>query len=295
LPPGSIHLDHRLVALGQQSGSVEAHFVNQAGAKLAPVREDFLIGADGIHSIVRGYVVPGEGGPRWSGLMLWRGATDWPEFLGGASVLIAGGSDAKFVAYPIAPGETSATRLTNWAAIARLAPAGSPPPHREDWSRPARHEDVAPLLKRFSVPQIDIAGLVAATESFWEYPMCDRDPAPRWSVCRVTLLGDAAHPMYPMGANGASQAILDARCLVDAISRHPDIVSALSAYAAERLPTTAEIVRSNRAGGPEGVIDAVEERAPEGFQDVNAVLAHAEREAIVRGYAQQAGYGRSGV
>jgi 2-polyprenyl-6-methoxyphenol hydroxylase-like FAD-dependent oxidoreductase len=125
--------------------------------------------------------------------------------------------------------------------------------------------------------------------------MCDRDPLPRWSHGRVTLLGDAAHPMYPVGSNGASQAILDARCLADELARAEHPMAALHAYEAERLPKTAEIVRSNRKGGPEGVIDAVEERAPNGFDDIEKVLPYAEREAIVRGYAQKAGFAQEQV
>jgi hypothetical protein len=216
----------------------------------------------------------------------------WPGFLGGASLLIAGGVNTKFVTYPIAPGLTPQTRLTNWVAQARVAPEGSPLPDQADWNRTARREDLAPIIAQFSVPQIDIPALVAATEVCWEFPMFDRNPAPHWSVGRATLLGDAAHPMYPMGGNGASQAILDASCLTDAMMSHDDIGAALAAYEAERLPKAAAIVHSNRSGGPESVIDAVEERAPNGFDDVNAVLAHAEREAIVRGYAKQSGYGR---
>jgi 2-polyprenyl-6-methoxyphenol hydroxylase-like FAD-dependent oxidoreductase len=291
LPAGALHLGHQLTAIHQSETGIELSFIDKTGASIGAADADFVVGADGIHSTVRATVLPGEDDPRWSGLVLWRGATDWPQFLGGASLLIAGGVNTKFVVYPIGPGTQPETRLTNWAAQARVAPAGSSLSDRADWTRPARREDLAPILARFSVPQIDIHGLVGATDAFWEYPMCDRDPAPRWSVGRITLLGDAAHPMYPMGANGASQAILDAACLTNAIVSHNDVSAALAAYAAERLPTTAAIIRSNRTGGPEGVIDAVEERAPNGFEDVNAVLAHAEREAIVRGYAKQGGYG----
>ena len=107
---------------------------------------------------------------------------------------------------------------------------------------------------------------------------------------RVTLLGDAAHPMYPVGSNGASQAILDARCLADALARSEHPRQALLAYEQKRLPMTAEIVRANRRGGPEGVIDAVEQLAPDGFDDVDKVLSYAQREAIVRGYASKAGF-----
>jgi 2-polyprenyl-6-methoxyphenol hydroxylase-like FAD-dependent oxidoreductase len=147
-----------------------------------------------------------------------------------------------------------------------------------------------PHVERFSIPDVDARGLIEATAQCFEYPMCDRDPLPRWSHGRVTLLGDAAHPMYPVGSNGASQAILDARALADALAEADSPEDALRAYEAERLPATAAIVRSNRTGGPEGVIDAVEARAPDGFDDVEAVLPHAEREAIVRGYAKTAGF-----
>jgi 2-polyprenyl-6-methoxyphenol hydroxylase-like FAD-dependent oxidoreductase len=125
--------------------------------------------------------------------------------------------------------------------------------------------------------------------------MCDRDPLPRWSHGRVTLLGDAAHPMYPVGSNGASQAILDARSLADRLmaAEHPR--HALWEYEQERLPVTAQIVRMNRRGGPEGVIDAVEQRAPDGFANIDDVLSYDERKAIVRGYASTAGYAREQV
>jgi 2-polyprenyl-6-methoxyphenol hydroxylase-like FAD-dependent oxidoreductase len=125
--------------------------------------------------------------------------------------------------------------------------------------------------------------------------MCDRDPLPRWSQGRVTLLGDAAHPMYPVGSNGASQAILDARCLADQLRAAEHPIHALWAYERERLPMTAQIVRMNRTGGPEGVIDAVEARAPDGFSNIDDVLSFEERKAIVRGYASAAGFAREQV
>src|ERR1700674_2699303 len=137
--------------------------------------------------------------------------------------------------------------------------------------------------------------IIEATSEFFEYPMCDRDPLPRWSHGRVTLLGDAAHPMYPVGSNGASQAILDARALADRLrdAEHPP--HALWAYQQERLPMTAEIVRMNRRGGPEGVIDAVEELSPDGFTNIDDVLTLDQRRAIVRGYASAAGFAREQV
>jgi 2-polyprenyl-6-methoxyphenol hydroxylase-like FAD-dependent oxidoreductase len=115
--------------------------------------------------------------------------------------------------------------------------------------------------------------------------MSDRDPLETWTNRRVTLLGDAAHPMYPAGSNGASQAILDTRALADALATHDDPVQALAEYEAVRRPATSEIVRGNRLGGPEGVIDVIDALAPEGFDDIETVLPRAEREAIVRGRA----------
>ena len=147
-----------------------------------------------------------------------------------------------------------------------------------------------PHVAGFKIPQVDFAALVNATPEFWEYPCCDRDPLPYWSSGRVTLLGDAAHPMYPVGSNGASQAILDARCLADALARSEHPRQALAAYEKQRLPMTADIVASNRRGGPEGVIDAVEQLAPQGFSDVDSVLDYPSREPIVRGYAAKAGF-----
>ncbi len=152
-----------------------------------------------------------------------------------------------------------------------------------------------PHVRRFRIPYVDAKALIEATNEFWEYPMCDRDPLPRWSHGRVTLLGDAAHPMYPVGSNGASQAILDARCLADRLRAGEHAYQALWTYEQERLPMTAQLVRMNRKGGPEGVIDAVEARAPEGFGNIEDVLSFDERKAIVHGYASTAGFAREQV
>ena len=143
---------------------------------------------------------------------------------------------------------------------------------------------------RFHLAWVDPVALIEQTREFYEYPSCDRDPLARWSFGRVTLLGDAAHPMSPVGSNGASQAILDARVLALHLASGASVINALAAYDAERRPATSQIVLSNRKGGPERVIDVVEERAPDGFDEIETVAPHAERLAIVRGYAQLAGY-----
>ncbi len=184
----------------------------------------------------------------------------------------------------------------NWAVAAKLNDGSEPPPRREDWSRPGQLDELLPHVEGvFKLPAIDPIAVIRATPEFYEYPMCDRDPIPRWSFDRVTLLGDAAHPMYPVGSNGASQAILDARCLARHLASGTGIVAALSAYDDERRPATARIIHDNRSGGPERVIDVVEQRAPNGFTRLEDVATQAELEAIVRGYSKMAGFDRESV
>jgi 5-methylphenazine-1-carboxylate 1-monooxygenase len=214
----------RLQGFAQSEGAVVAHFTDaRSGLSSETVRGDVLIGADGIHSVVRKRFYPKEGRPSWQGLMLWRGAAEWPKFSTGASMYIAGGMSGKLALYPIAPGSNTETRLTNWAIVSRIADGDLTPPPPDSWSRVGRMDEVIPYSRRFNVPGVDVAALVRATPVCWEYPMCDRDPLRNWSFGRVTLLGDAAHPMYPVGSNGAAQALLDARCLSDWLAKadHP--------------------------------------------------------------------------
>ena len=290
-----VHTGHRLGAFSQDEGGVTAYFFDRHGSHRASRRGDVLIGADGINSRVREILFPHEGSARWNGIMLWRGALDWPAFLTGRSMIVAGGMAAKCVVYPIADGGRPDRKLTNWAVAAKIGDESTPMPHKEDWSRPGRMEELKAHLQLFRIPFVDVRRLIEATPEFWEYPMCDRDPLPRWSHGRVTLLGDAAHPMYPVGSNGASQAILDARVLADRLKGDEQPCHALWAYEQERLPMTAQLVRMNRKGGPEGVIDAVEALAPDGFTNIDTVLSHDQRMAIVRGYASTAGFAREQV
>ena len=280
-----VQCDRRLVLFEDTGAGVEAVFEARDGTQYEE-SGDILIGADGIHSTVRSHYYPDQGAPSWNGVLMWRGAAWWPQFLDGASMIVAGGFKHKLVLYPIAhdpdrPGEA----LTNWVVCTKVGDADTPIPGRDDWSRKASVEEALEMAEgHLQVPEMDIMELIRATEEIFVYPMCDRDGLPRWTHGRVTLLGDAAHPMYPVGSNGASQAILDARDLADRLAEGGDVVAALEAYDEVRRPATAAIVAANRKGGPEGVIDFVEERAPEGYADVHDVATAEELRAIVGDY-----------
>lgn len=292
-----IHTDRQLRDLEQTDGGVTATFIGRDDETKVVAHGDMLIAADGIHSTVRRAFYPNEGAPAWNGVMMWRGAVEYPPFLTGRSMVIAGGMRRKLVLYPIS-NQTSkrGTNLLNWVVATKLADASEPPPRREDWSRPGRLGEVLPhILRVFRITMIDPEDIIRATPTIYEYPMCDRDPVPHWSFGRVTLLGDAAHPMYPVGSNGASQAILDARCVARLLTETGDVVSALKAYEAARLPVTAKIVHDNRSGGPERIIDVVEGRAPDGFASLDGIVSRGELESIVKGYARVAGFDQAQV
>jgi 2-polyprenyl-6-methoxyphenol hydroxylase-like FAD-dependent oxidoreductase len=279
---------YRLLAARQEGAGVTARFQTSEG--VVEVAGDALVGADGIHSALRSQLHPDDGGMRWSGIQMWRGALDWPAWRGGDAMLVAGSMGEKLIFYPIAPGLTPQTRLTNWVICVAVA-EGGPPPGRQDWSRRGTLEELLPHARRFALPDLDVEALIRATPENFIYPMADRDPLPWWSRGRLTLLGDAAHPMYPVGSNGSAQAILDARCLARCLDEMPPEL-AFAAYEAERLAATSAIVHSNRQGGPERVLDVVGERAPEGFDRLEDVIAAEELAAIGGRYAQMAGFAR---
>jgi 2-polyprenyl-6-methoxyphenol hydroxylase-like FAD-dependent oxidoreductase len=266
--------------IGGQERSVEGHAI---------------IAADGIHSKVRAQFYPDEGMPIWNGAILWRGLTRTKAFLNGRSMFMAGHQDQKFVAYPVDQGayETGES-MTNW--IAELRYPVTELAEREDWNRSGDFSVFAPAFDSWRFDWLDIAALIDAADSCYEFPMVDRDPVERWSFGCTTLLGDAAHPMYPIGSNGASQAILDARsvaCALDDLAE--DVPTALVRYEAERRPPTAAIVRANRGNGPERVMQLAEERAPDGFENIEDVVPLTEREAIAAQYKQVAGFSKEAI
>ncbi|MBP1821385.1 FAD-dependent monooxygenase [Mycobacterium sp. OAE908] len=197
---------------------------------------DALIGADGIHSAVRAQLHPGPDPLLWSGVRMFRGAAAG-DFLDGATMVIVKDPDGiDLVTYPIGG-------LINWVVMMPEADPG-PLPGDAKWNQPGDRTAIVAHLKRWKLGFLDAADLVRRTDSVLEYPMVDRDVLPWWGRGRVTLLGDAAHPMYPVGANGGSQAIVDARVLADELAR--DVVDGLRSYEDIRRPETADVVAANR-------------------------------------------------
>jgi 5-methylphenazine-1-carboxylate 1-monooxygenase len=286
---------HHLARWETTHDGVRAYFVDRrSGKNIGEVTGELLIATDGIHSTVRGLLYPDEGPPLWNGAILWRGVTRGRPFLTGRSMIMAGHEFQKFVCYPISRAAMDrGEAVINWIAERKFKPDHQW--RREDWNRPGDLAEFLPQFETWQFDWLDVPGLIRAAERCYEYPMVDRNPLERWTFGPVTLLGDAAHPMYPIGSNGASQAILDARVLAREIRAHGATEAALRAYEAERRPATAAIVLANRKNGPEQVMQIVEERAPDGFARIEDVLSAAELQEAAAGYKRIAGFDKEAL
>jgi 2-polyprenyl-6-methoxyphenol hydroxylase-like FAD-dependent oxidoreductase len=292
-----IHIGHIFESFEQDQQRVLCTFRRRSDERLVTSAADVLIGADGIHSAVRRSLYPRGDEPRFSGRMLWRAVTEAPPYLDGRTMFMAGHQDQKFVAYPISePLRQEGRSLINWIAELRVGNGAMP---TTDWNRKVDKSLFAAAFSNWKWNWVDIPALIDGARAIYEFPLVDRDPLPRWTFGRVTLLGDAAHPMYPIGSNGSAQAILDARyladCMAHCIAGDNEVNYALREYEAERLPRTAGIVLRNRMNGPEQVMQIAEQRAPQGFSDIETVIPYAEREEIALRYKRLAGFDRQSL
>ncbi|HEX3306286.1 MAG TPA: flavin-dependent oxidoreductase [Streptosporangiaceae bacterium] len=296
LGPGAVRTGTAFVSFAESPAGVLVRVRDRSSGTLSVLRGDVLVGADGLYSQVRAQLHPGEPPPRWGGVMMWRGMTEGAPFLTGRTVAVAGTNAAlKFVAYPISrPAERRGRALLNWVAEVKLPERASVRDaewNRADWNRPGRLGDVLPWFADWKFGWLDVPALITGAPRILEYPMVDRDPLPSWGSSgpgRVTLLGDAAHPMYPIGANGGSQAVLDARMLAwslaRALSSSGDPAEGLAAYEDARRETVNAIVLACRDMPADRLLQTVSTRAPGGFERIEDVLSTAELAAFDRAY-----------
>lgn len=270
LGPDSIHLGHR----------VEPDDVDALGA-------DVVVACDGVHSRLRTAVAPDEGGPLWNGVTMWRGTTIAAPFLGGRRMVMAGRISRRVVIYPIRD-LPDGRQLVNWVAEQRTDDGRAMPRH--DWEVAADVSEPMAAFDDFRFDWLDVPALFSGATEVLKYPMVDRDPLSTWRRGTMTLLGDAAHPMYPVGSNGASQAIIDARVLARELATRHTVGEALDAYEAVRRPATSAIVLANRQVGPERCMELVADRAPDGFDDIESVVPRDELIGIVESYKRTAGF-----
>jgi 2-polyprenyl-6-methoxyphenol hydroxylase-like FAD-dependent oxidoreductase len=285
----SVFTGHKFVSFEQTPGGVVADFIDsRTGRRLPSHNGDLLIGADGIHSVVRAQLYTDEGPPVSSGRIQWRGVVEAEPFLDGRSHVTIGSRNCRAVIYPISEKARQRGRsLINWVTVLGRQQASGEPGR---WDRQANKERFFAHFQSWNFDWIPFADLVAATDAIFEYPKDDRDPLARWSFGRVTLLGDAAHPMRPIGSQAGSQAIVDSRVLALALATAGSTEDGLASYERERLPVMNAIILKNREFGPSIIMDMAEERAPNGFANIEDVIPRRELEEISRSFKVAAGF-----
>jgi 2-polyprenyl-6-methoxyphenol hydroxylase-like FAD-dependent oxidoreductase len=288
-----LSINHHCLSVEQDESGVSVYFSDgPGGAYRFTVRGRVAIACDGINSAIRKQFFPGEGEPRYSGVNMWRGVTRWKPMLSGASMVRAGWlSHGKMVIYPIRPAGADGLQLINW-----VAEIETPTYRKRDWNRPGATSDFIGAFADWHFDWLDVPAFIRAADSVLEFPMVDQDPLPRWSFGRVTLLGDAAHPMVPRGSNGAGQAILDARALVNALLANGDPVAALAVYEKQRLEATTRIVLTNRTNPPDAILREVFQRTNDRpFGAIDDVISRDELAALSEGYKRIAGYSKDAL
>ena len=287
-----LHLGWKCTGFTQDGASASAQFVDTATGEIRPPqRADALIGCDGLHSVIRRQLHPHEGEPVYSGVNMWRGVTRWKPYLSGETYTRAGWlTQGKTVIYPIRNNiDAQGRTLINW-----VAEINTPKHARRDWNRPGNIDDFIGAFEDWKFDWLDVPAMIRAADMILEFPMIDQDPLPWWTQGRVTLLGDAAHPMVPRGSNGAGQAILDTVALKNALLAHPkDPAAALKAYETLRSPATANVVLTNRKNPPDAILREVWQRTGDKpFGNIDDVISKEEIMAISDGHKKIAGYDR---
>ena len=285
----AIVVNAKCTGVEQHDAGVTVHVVDAIGGQaLPPVRGIAAIGCDGIHSVLRRQLFPNEGPPFYQNINMWRGVSRWTPFLSGSSMVQTGWLDVgKMVIYPLSQRpDAEGKQLINWVAELR-----SPRHVRQDWTLAGKIDDVLPIYGDWHFDWLDVGAMIRKAQIVLEFPMVDRDPLPFWTAGRLTLVGDAAHPMYPRGGNGANQAILDARALARCLKAAPDLPAALKAYEVERLGAANGVVLANRTASPDKILEVVHERSGgKPFRHIDDLFSRNELAAITDGYKRIAGF-----
>ena len=283
-----IRTNHTCLGVEQDADGVRVLFGDTStGRARDPVRADGAIACDGVNSTIRKQFYPGDA-VAFAGINTWRGVTRHKPILTGRSYLRIGSIlTGKIVIYPIIDDvDGEGHQLINWMAEIKQSTFD-----KNDWNEPGRLADFYPVYESWRFPWLDVAALIRSADIILEYPMVDKDPIERWTFGRVALAGDAAHPMYPRGSNGAAQAAIDARTLADCLAAERDVPTAFRAYEAARLATTAAIVRANRAHPPDFINIRVEELVGDRpFDDLSKYITQDELRALSESYKRIAGF-----
>ncbi len=286
--PEAVVTGWRATGFDQDDVGVRLHLTQAQTGDTGIETGAVLIAADGIHSATRAQLYPGEGPPVWDGRMLWRGTAKARAFRTGATMAIIGHDTQRVVAYPISSGDPSTGEAEiNW--IAELTVDRAREDGRTDWNRAVRPDAFLPRFEDWAYDWLDFPSLVGRSAEVLEYPMVDRDPLPRWSFGRVTLMGDAAHPAYPTGSNGGTQAVLDARRLGLAFREAGVTPEALSLFDTRVRAASNRIVLANCTQDPAKVLQVVEDRCGGRFADIADVMPHEALVDHATGYKKLAG------
>ncbi len=284
--------NHLCVDVEQDEGGARIAFKETtSGRALPPVAADIVIACDGVNSALRNQLV-GDG-VVFTGINTWRGVTKHKPILGGRSYLRIGSIlTGKIVIYPIVDNvDEAGNQLVNWTTEIKRDTL-----EMNDWNKPGDLSDFIAVYDSWRFDWLDVAKLIRKSEFILEYPMVDKDPLDRWTFGRVTLAGDAAHPMYPRGSNGAAQSVIDARVLADCLSGSADPRDALKAYEAARRETTGKVVRTNREHPPDFINIKVEELTGDRpFDNLDDFITQDELRALSENYKRIAGFAVSDV
>lgn len=279
-----------LVDFSQHATGVSARFRQARDGQVRSVDGDLLVGADGLHSQVRRQLYPREGKPLYCGIVLYRAAVESRSFLDGRSMVIIGDKRLRLVAYPIAEPQRAVhpeCQLINWIGVLPMREGDAPV---EDWDNVSVSDRLRPRYADWRFDWLDVPDLLSRSSRILQFPVYDRDPLERWTFDRVTLLGDAAHPLIPVSSSGAVHAIIDGRALAYALAQYRDPREGLQAYEADRLEQANAVIRSSRDNGPDEVLEIVHRRCPEGCRDIEAFVPQTELQAVIDDFKFRTGF-----